>query len=88
MYVQEIKEAVNRGETVHWASRAYIVKRAGQSQTYNVVCTQNGSAIGLTHLDGVTLNGAPVQFFRAGDEDAQTLAEVYNIAARSGNRLY
>ena len=88
MYLQQIKDAVDRGETVHWASPAYTVKWWERSQTYNVVCTHNGSAIGLTHQDGVTMNGAPIQFFKAGDDDAQTLAEVYNIAARSGNSLY
>jgi hypothetical protein len=28
-----------------------------------IVCTANDSAIGLTWLDGVTLNGKPDQFY-------------------------
>jgi len=86
MHVKEIKEAVDRGEIVHWASRGYTVEKwlpfGEQSPTgnarYTVVCTHNGSACGLTHLDGVTMNGAPVQFYKRGDHDAEVLARVYS----------
>jgi hypothetical protein len=88
MHVKEIKEAVDRGEIVHWATRAYTVKRSGRSTTYNVVCTQNGSAIGLTHLDGVTMNGSPIQFFRAGDHDGEVLAKLFSGLWRSSNQIY
>lgn len=88
MHVHEIKDAVDRGETVHWASPAYTVKRSERSQSYSVVCTHNGHAIGLTHRDGVTMNGAPIQFYKAGDHDGEVLAKLYSGLWRSDNRLY
>jgi len=87
MHLKEIKEAVDRGEIVHWASRGYTVEKwlpfghhsqDPKNDRYTVVCTHNGSAIGLTHQDGFTMNGSPVQFFKRGDHDAEVLARVYS----------
>jgi len=67
MTLQEIKAAVLAGKTVHWASSIYVVKyheRGG----FNVVCTQNDSCIGLTHQDGITMNGKPEDFYIDSDE--------------------
>ena len=66
MTLQEIKDAVESGKTVFWASRSYKVVRDelhdGTVQ-WLIVCTVNNSAIGLTWQDGVTMNGEPEQFF-------------------------
>jgi hypothetical protein len=62
MTIDEIKAAVQAGKTVHWASRGYTVKQWSDGR-FVIVCTLNGSAFGLTHLDGVTMNGKPSDFF-------------------------
>lgn len=64
MTLQEIKDAVDAGKTVYWASSAYrVIKdeigkylieyRYGTSYNY----------VSLTWCDGVTLNGNPNDFF-------------------------
>jgi hypothetical protein len=64
MTLQEIQSAVRAGKRVHWASEAYdvICDRIGQ---WHIRCNHNRSCIGLTWQDGVTVNGAPDQFFVA-----------------------
>lgn len=47
MKVTEIKQAVDSGHNVQWASAAYRVIK---------------DCIGLTHMDGVTLNGSESDF--------------------------
>ena len=68
MTLQEIKTAVEAGQTVCWASEIYrVVKdRLGQ---WLIVCGHNEYTIGLTWRDGVTMNGSPNEFFI--DEEAQ-----------------
>ena len=63
MNVDEIKKAVDDGETIHWASTAYRVIKPFDS--YLIMCDINDNCIGLTHKDGVTLNGREEQFFKA-----------------------
>lgn len=62
MTLQDIKRAVESGETVHWASVAYRVVLDAVGQ-WIIVCSHNDHAVGLTWRDGVTLNGEPEQFF-------------------------
>lgn len=62
MNLSEIKQAVEDGKTVHWASRAYKVVKDDVGQ-WLIVCTLNNHAIGLTWRDGVTVNGKPEEFF-------------------------
>ena len=62
MDLQTIKAAVLNGQTVCWSTTAYVVKyheRGG----FNIVYTPTGNCIGLTHQDGVTLNGKESEFF-------------------------
>lgn len=61
MNLQEIKAAVDAGKRVQWASPAYevIKDRLGR---YLIRCAENDHCIGLTHNDGVTLNGKPEEF--------------------------
>ena len=65
MTLQEIKAAVLAGKTVHWASTAYAVKYNERADDFNIVYTPDGNCIGLTHQDGVTMNGKPEEFFLA-----------------------
>jgi hypothetical protein len=64
MTLQEIKQAVDAGNRVHWSNAGYVVThdRLGQ---YLITFLQNGSAIGLTNRDGTRLNGKPDEFFIA-----------------------
>lgn len=67
MQLDEIKAAVDRGETVHWANQGYTVVKDGIGQ-YLIAYgqgTRQANYVGLTQQDGVTLNGAPEQFFIA-----------------------
>ena len=79
MNLDTIKAAVLNGQTVCWSTTAYVVKyheRGG----FNIVYTPNGNCIGLTHQDGVTLNGKESDFFMPveydySDPDLTTLIE-------------
>ena len=61
MNLEEIKKAVLNGEIVHWKSGAYqVVEHFGQ---FSIKCLLNGHMIGLTHRDGVTMNGKEEDFY-------------------------
>ena len=62
MDIAEIKEAVESGQTVHWASKSYRVLKDNVGQ-WLIQCVINGHCIGLTWRDGVTMNGEEQQFF-------------------------
>jgi len=66
MTLDEIKQAVMDGHTVYWANKAYKVVRDNNDHWY-IVCSLNDYAIGLTHRDGVTMNGKAGQFFICDD---------------------
>lgn len=61
MTLEEIKEAVNSGKKVNWINKAYevIVDKRGE---FMIKCTINNSCIGLTQINGVTLNGNEDEF--------------------------
>jgi hypothetical protein len=69
MTLQEIKNAVESGKTVHWATKAYTVLkdqlRDGTHQWLIAYLhgTANANYVGLTCMDGTTVNGRPEQFF-------------------------
>lgn len=67
MTLEQIKTAVRAGRKVFWKSHAYEVQRHVGRRTGNeqwlIVCTLNQDCIGLTHLDGVTMNGKELDFF-------------------------
>lgn len=62
MTLTEIRAAVEAGKPVYWASRSYQVIRDCIGQ-WLIKCLSNGSCIGLTWRDGITLNGKPEEFF-------------------------
>lgn len=61
MTLTEIKAAIEAGKRVYWKNPAYqvIKDRIGQ---HLVHCTLNDSYHGLTHRDGITVNGKPEDF--------------------------
>lgn len=73
MTLQEIKTAIANGKRVFHQTEAYEVKL--WTNGYHIVCSFNDYAIGLTHRDGVTMNGRPEEFFAADDNRANLLRE-------------
>ena len=63
MTLDEIKKAVDAGKKVKWASSIYDVVKSKLG--YFIVCSSNQYTTGLTHTDGVTLNGRPSEFYIA-----------------------
>jgi len=63
MDAQQIKTAVLNGKKVFSDNNLYRVIFSEKTQEWLIVCTENGYTIGLTHRDGVTLNGNPEGFF-------------------------
>ncbi len=62
MTLDQIKAAVDNGKTVHWANSLYRVVK-DKNGDYLILCTHNQNCIGLTHKDGVTMNGNETEFF-------------------------
>ena len=63
MKLEEIKTAVLAGKTVHWANSLYEVMYSSKIDEFQVVCTDNDYTNGLTHRDGVTMNGEEEEFY-------------------------
>jgi hypothetical protein len=61
--VEEIVEAVDAGKTVHWSSVNYVVENSAAG--YMILSKTNNHRIGLTWMDGVTLNGKEEEFYIA-----------------------
>lgn len=61
MTLDQIKQAVDEGRTVHWSNERYTVIKDNLGQ-YLITC-DGGSTIGLTWKDGITLNGREDQFY-------------------------
>ena len=62
MKIDEIKKAVNDGEKVFYSSKNYQVIK-DKNDNYFIKCLSNNNFIGLTWLDGKTLNGNENDFF-------------------------
>ena len=61
MNLSEIKQAINKGKNVYWVQLGYqVIESKGN---YYIKCISNGSLIGLTWVDGQTLNGEEHEFF-------------------------
>ena len=64
MTLEEIKQAVLEGKTVHWSNTNYVVVKDSLDQ-WLINCPSNGYCIGLTWSDGKTLNGKEEDFYVA-----------------------
>ena len=62
MKLQEIKDAVRAGMKVHWLNDGYEVIEDELGQWFTSF-ESGRSYIGLTHQDGVTLNGEESEFY-------------------------
>ena len=69
MILDDIKAAVDAGQTVHWANTGYVVHKDRLGQ-YLITYVPNGSCIGLTDRGGHRLNGKAAEFFIAQSKDA------------------
>jgi len=69
MTLEEIKAAVDAGQTVHWANTGYVVHKDRLGQ-YLITYVPNGSCIGLTDRAGHGLNGREAEFFIAHSKDS------------------
>lgn len=68
MTLEEIKAAVEAGQTVHWTNELYRVIKddTGQWLIHCRPVAGHGDVYwGLTWQDGVTMNGSPDQFYIA-----------------------
>ncbi len=61
MTLEEIQAAVRSGGIVHWSNDGYRAIEDSIGQW--LIVYVDGSAIGLTWRDGVTLNGKPDDFY-------------------------
>lgn len=62
MSLQEIKYSVESGHRVFWMHKGYEVKKDRIGQ-WHITCLSNQNCIGLTWMDGTTMNGQPDDFF-------------------------
>ena len=62
MNAQEIKTAIEYGKRVFWSKDSYEVIKDSIPQ-FLIKCHINGHCIGLTHSDGITLNGKESEFY-------------------------
>lgn len=67
MNLQEIKQAIADGKTVHWSNGAYTVIKDNLGQY--LIKHSAGHCIGLTWADETTLNGKEEDFFIKGEEE-------------------
>ena len=64
MTLEEIKQAVLDGKTVHWSNTNYHVMHDRATDRWMIWCN-NGNVIGLTWSDNMTLNGKEEDFYVA-----------------------
>lgn len=62
MTLDEIKEALAQGKKVCWHHEGYKVHKDNLDQ-YFITFVFNNHSIGLTHKDGITLNGKEEDFY-------------------------
>jgi len=62
MNLSEIKQAIKDGKEVRWSNNGYKVYQDSIGQ-YLITFMPNDYTIGLTWLDGVTLNGDEKDFY-------------------------
>lgn len=70
MTLDEIKTALEAGNRVFWVHNGYEVVKDELGQY--LIKYETGHCIGLTHQDGVTLNGKEKEFFTIEKEERDT----------------
>ena len=85
MTLDDIKAAVDAGQTVHWANAGYIVHKDSLGH-YLITYVPNGSTIGLTDRSGQRLNGEEAEFFIAGPEGGDEKSQDSQLRADGQGR--
>ena len=67
MTLQEIKSAVDSGKKVFWNMPSYEVIKDARGE-YNIYCFTTRRSIGLTWMDGKTMNGSEEDFYIKDDK--------------------
>ena len=62
MTLQEIKQAIEEGQKVCWSNSLYEVTKDKHNE-YFITRTSNNHSIGLTWMDGETMNGKEEEFY-------------------------
>ena len=62
MTLNEIKTAISNGRRVFHHNPGYEVKQDDNGK-YLIICAENNYTIGLTWMDGTTMNGKPADFY-------------------------
>ena len=83
MTLDEIKAAVDAGQTVHWANTGYTVHKDRLGQ-YLITYVPNGNCIGLTDRSGHRLNGDEAEFFIAESEGDEQNPGSQSITCEQG----
>lgn len=78
MNLTEIKAALDAGQRVYWVHNGYEVIKDNLGQY--LIRYETGDCIGLTHQDGVTLNGKEKEFFTIKKKTKPDLLEALYIA--------
>lgn len=79
MNLEQIKSAVEAGETVHLSNESYTVIKDSKNQW--LISCANGSAIGLTWEDETTLNGQEHKFYIAQSAQLTHTLEIDELPA-------
>jgi hypothetical protein len=66
MTLNDIKQAVEAGKSVHWSHDGYSVIKDKLGR-FLITCHRNESCWGLTWTDGVTMNESESNFYIKGD---------------------
>jgi len=85
MTLEDIKAAVDAGQTVHWSNTGYVVHKDRLGQ-YLITYLPNGSTIGLTDRSGRRLNGEEAEFFIAGPEGGDEKSQDSQLRADGQGR--
>ena len=60
MNLEQIKKAIELGKKVYWSHTGYEVLLSNNEY---IIKHEGGHIIGLTHMDGVTMNAKEEKFF-------------------------
>ena len=85
MTLNQIKEAVDSGKRVCWSNRSYEIVHDSVDQ-WLICYVATDYCIGLTHSDGVTMNGREDQFFIDDDVEQDPLLPLLSEAQRMLNK--
>lgn len=87
MRLEDIKSAVESGQYVYWKNEGYQVIKDSIGQ-WLILCHFNGSCIGLTWQDGVTMNGDEWDFHIRPEPIEDDIDDILDQACHTINALW